>query len=109
VKCYNGIFVRLQILSYSSVYLGGSYPHARCATSGEVKKYQHPSSSSSPSRFFLLLRIFNQFGYLLNSFDVLDLQEDHISSDMHRHLSIILFEDHVWFKDRWMVASLCDE
>jgi hypothetical protein len=19
------------------------------------------------------------------------------------------FEDHVWFKDRWMVASLCDE
>jgi hypothetical protein len=20
-----------------------------------------------------------------------------------------LFEDHVWFEDRWMVASLCDE
>jgi hypothetical protein len=20
-----------------------------------------------------------------------------------------MFEDHVWFKDRWMVASLCDE
>jgi hypothetical protein len=19
------------------------------------------------------------------------------------------FEDHVWFEDRWMVASLCDE
>jgi uncharacterized protein YllA (UPF0747 family) len=19
------------------------------------------------------------------------------------------YEDHVWFKDRWMVASLCDE
>jgi hypothetical protein len=22
---------------------------------------------------------------------------------------IIHCEDHVWFKDRWMVASLCDE
>jgi hypothetical protein len=21
----------------------------------------------------------------------------------------LLFEDHVWFEDRWMVASLCDE
>jgi hypothetical protein len=21
----------------------------------------------------------------------------------------VLDEDHVWFKDRWMVASLCDE
>jgi hypothetical protein len=21
----------------------------------------------------------------------------------------VLFEDHVWFEDRWMVASLCDE
>jgi hypothetical protein len=20
-----------------------------------------------------------------------------------------VFEDHVWFEDRWMVASLCDE
>jgi hypothetical protein len=20
-----------------------------------------------------------------------------------------IFEDHVWFEDRWMVASLCDE
>jgi hypothetical protein len=20
-----------------------------------------------------------------------------------------LYEDHVWFEDRWMVASLCDE
>jgi hypothetical protein len=21
----------------------------------------------------------------------------------------LIFEDHVWFEDRWMVASLCDE
>jgi hypothetical protein len=40
VKCYNGISVHLRILSYPSVYLGGSYAQARCATSGEVKKYQ---------------------------------------------------------------------
>jgi hypothetical protein len=24
-------------------------------------------------------------------------------------LTIFGFEDHVWFEDRWMVASLCDE
>jgi hypothetical protein len=24
-------------------------------------------------------------------------------------MSYSLFEDHVWFEDRWMVASLCDE
>jgi hypothetical protein len=22
---------------------------------------------------------------------------------------ILAFEDHLWFEDRWMVASLCDE
>jgi hypothetical protein len=22
---------------------------------------------------------------------------------------VFMAEDHVWFKDRWMVASLCDE
>jgi hypothetical protein len=26
----------------------------------------------------------------------------------HKSLKYI-FEDHVWFEDRWMVASLCDE
>jgi hypothetical protein len=40
VKCYSGISVRLWILSYPPVYPGGSYAHPRCATSGEVKKYQ---------------------------------------------------------------------
>jgi hypothetical protein len=43
VKCYSGISVRLWILSYPSVYLGGYYAHARCTTSDEVKKYQHLS------------------------------------------------------------------
>jgi hypothetical protein len=28
VKCYSGVFVHLQILSYPSVYSGGSYAHA---------------------------------------------------------------------------------
>jgi hypothetical protein len=23
--------------------------------------------------------------------------------------SVLTFEDHMWFEDRWMVASLCDE
>jgi hypothetical protein len=40
LKCYNGISMCLWILSYPSVYPGGSYAHARCTTSGEVKKYQ---------------------------------------------------------------------
>jgi hypothetical protein len=40
VKCYSGISERLRIVSYPSVYPGESYAHARCATSGEVKKYQ---------------------------------------------------------------------
>jgi hypothetical protein len=28
-----------------------------------------------------------------------------------RHVALVqsLGEDHVWFEDRWMVASLCDE
>jgi hypothetical protein len=26
-----------------------------------------------------------------------------------RYNAILEFEDHVWFEDRWMVASLCDE
>jgi hypothetical protein len=30
----------LQYISYLSVYPGGSYAHARCATSSDVKKYQ---------------------------------------------------------------------
>jgi hypothetical protein len=24
-------------------------------------------------------------------------------------MNVLLPEDHVWFEDRWMVASLCDE
>jgi adenosylmethionine-8-amino-7-oxononanoate aminotransferase len=27
----------------------------------------------------------------------------------HRLLVAVPAEDHVWFEDRWMVASLCDE
>jgi hypothetical protein len=27
----------------------------------------------------------------------------------HKSLKYIFTEDHVWFEDRWMVASLCDE
>jgi hypothetical protein len=23
--------------------------------------------------------------------------------------TLVVIEDHVWFEDRWMVASLCDE
>jgi hypothetical protein len=30
------------------------------------------------------------------------LSKDHMTIDMKS-------EDHVWFEDRWMVASLCDE
>jgi hypothetical protein len=25
------------------------------------------------------------------------------------HEPFVVLEDHVWFEDRWMVASLCDE
>jgi hypothetical protein len=28
---------------------------------------------------------------------------------LHRLLVLQKGEDHVWFEDRWMVASLCDE
>jgi hypothetical protein len=31
------------------------------------------------------------------------------SSGSHGTLSSLQTEDHVWFEDRWMVASLCDE
>jgi hypothetical protein len=28
---------------------------------------------------------------------------------MTQHKVVLDIEDHVWFEDRWMVASLCDE
>jgi hypothetical protein len=34
------------------------------------------------------------------------------AEDISRELVMSMmgeFEDHVWFEDRWMVASLCDE
>jgi hypothetical protein len=31
------------------------------------------------------------------------------SEDLPRKLLNLASEDHVWFEDRWMVASLCDE
>jgi hypothetical protein len=35
----------------------------------------------------------------------------HVLGDVHLFLIVLSLahEDHVWFEDRWMVASLCDE
>jgi hypothetical protein len=32
-----------------------------------------------------------------------------VADDVMELETIELVEDHVWFEDRWMVASLCDE
>jgi hypothetical protein len=66
----------------------------------------------SPSFIFLIIRnqICGTFRRIWNSDDVLL----HVSLSELRQVFKncyvrSCFEDHVWFEDRWMVASLCDE
>jgi hypothetical protein len=32
-----------------------------------------------------------------------------LEAKLKEHVPTSSYEDHVWFEDRWMVASLCDE
>jgi hypothetical protein len=55
------------------------------------------------------VRIHNLGGFHVASCLQFLHEEVHLGSDHVDSIDLVYTEDHVWFEDRWMVASLCDE
>jgi hypothetical protein len=58
------------------------------------------------------VQLLRELGTLLVPLDMLILKRNNLLLEVNDGLSLKLEvegEDHVWFEDRWMVASLCDE
>jgi hypothetical protein len=52
--------------------------------------------------------LWQKFGEEILDFDQV-MRMGKSDATIHRCLPARTGEDHVWFEDRWMVASLCDE
>jgi hypothetical protein len=54
------------------------------------------------SEYFRVLKHFPEFPGIVFALQI-------FTKMINKSIPILSTEDHVWFEDRWMVASLCDE